>query len=133
MSQKDTLKRPYGNHQRLESQQEVQTPGGKGSQDKGESSHYSGHRRTTEPDRAYSDSFGHKRSKWTRLPSCFTPFHHQHISGQELPFFTILGSFQEKTSIKGPKNISFNQRQKQSEPMFQRLLDLVKEVHKSQK
>ncbi|MBW0503461.1 hypothetical protein O181_043176 [Austropuccinia psidii MF-1] len=35
MSQRDTLKRPYGNNQRLESQQEVQTPGGKGSQDKG--------------------------------------------------------------------------------------------------
>ncbi|MBW0465249.1 hypothetical protein O181_004964 [Austropuccinia psidii MF-1] len=35
ISQRDTLQRPYGNHQRLEYQQEAQTPGGKGSQDKG--------------------------------------------------------------------------------------------------
>ncbi|MBW0540336.1 hypothetical protein O181_080051 [Austropuccinia psidii MF-1] len=38
MSQRDTLQRSYGNHQRIESQLEVQTPGGKGSQDKGEAS-----------------------------------------------------------------------------------------------
>ncbi|MBW0462763.1 hypothetical protein O181_002478 [Austropuccinia psidii MF-1] len=36
MSQRYTLKRPYGNQQRLESKQKVHTPGGKGSQDKGE-------------------------------------------------------------------------------------------------
>ncbi|MBW0575143.1 hypothetical protein O181_114858 [Austropuccinia psidii MF-1] len=40
LSQRDRLQRPYGNHQRLESYQEVQTPGGKGTEDKGESSHY---------------------------------------------------------------------------------------------
>ncbi|MBW0477162.1 hypothetical protein O181_016877 [Austropuccinia psidii MF-1] len=28
MSQRDRLERPYGNHQRMESHQEVQTPGG---------------------------------------------------------------------------------------------------------
>ncbi|MBW0503171.1 hypothetical protein O181_042886 [Austropuccinia psidii MF-1] len=40
MSQRDTLQRPYGKHQRLEPSQEVQTPGGEGNQDKGGSSHY---------------------------------------------------------------------------------------------
>ncbi|MBW0477478.1 hypothetical protein O181_017193 [Austropuccinia psidii MF-1] len=35
MSQRDTLQRPYGNHQRLEPFQAVQTPGGEGNQDKG--------------------------------------------------------------------------------------------------
>ncbi|MBW0511753.1 hypothetical protein O181_051468 [Austropuccinia psidii MF-1] len=35
MSQKDILQRPYGNHQRMESHQAVQTPGGEGNQDKG--------------------------------------------------------------------------------------------------
>ncbi|MBW0468772.1 hypothetical protein O181_008487 [Austropuccinia psidii MF-1] len=34
---------------------------------------------------------------------------------------------------KGKNKTSFNQRQKQSDPMIQRLLDLVKEVHKSLK
>ncbi|MBW0470351.1 hypothetical protein O181_010066 [Austropuccinia psidii MF-1] len=34
LSEKDRLKGPYGNHQRLESYQAVQTPGGKGKQDK---------------------------------------------------------------------------------------------------
>ncbi|MBW0517972.1 hypothetical protein O181_057687 [Austropuccinia psidii MF-1] len=35
MSQRDILQRPYGNNQRMESHQEVQTPGGEGNQDKG--------------------------------------------------------------------------------------------------
>ncbi|MBW0530929.1 hypothetical protein O181_070644 [Austropuccinia psidii MF-1] len=35
MSQRDRLQRHYGNHQRLESHQAVQTPGGEGKQDKG--------------------------------------------------------------------------------------------------
>ncbi|MBW0572105.1 hypothetical protein O181_111820 [Austropuccinia psidii MF-1] len=52
MSKRDRLKRPYGNHQRLESHQEVQTPGGEGNQNKGESSHYQSYRRTADPDRA---------------------------------------------------------------------------------
>ncbi|MBW0519210.1 hypothetical protein O181_058925 [Austropuccinia psidii MF-1] len=39
MSQRDTLQRPYGNHQRMEFHLAVQTPGGEGNQDKGESSH----------------------------------------------------------------------------------------------
>ncbi|MBW0585962.1 hypothetical protein O181_125677 [Austropuccinia psidii MF-1] len=36
LSQRDSLQGPYGNHQRLESSQTVQTPGGKGTEDKGE-------------------------------------------------------------------------------------------------
>ncbi|MBW0557985.1 hypothetical protein O181_097700 [Austropuccinia psidii MF-1] len=40
MYQRDTLQISHGNHQRMESQQAVQTPGGKCSQDKGESCHY---------------------------------------------------------------------------------------------
>ncbi|MBW0495548.1 hypothetical protein O181_035263 [Austropuccinia psidii MF-1] len=49
LSQRDRLQRPYGNHERLESHQEVHTPGGEGKQDKGESSHYPSYRRTTDP------------------------------------------------------------------------------------
>ncbi|MBW0489952.1 hypothetical protein O181_029667 [Austropuccinia psidii MF-1] len=107
MSQRDTLQRPYDYHQTLESHQAVQTPGGEGNQDKGESSHYPSYRRTAEPDRAYSDSFRLIRSRPTQLSTAFTPFRHQQISGQESPFLTIPGSFQEKTRIQGQKQDIF--------------------------
>ncbi|MBW0510349.1 hypothetical protein O181_050064 [Austropuccinia psidii MF-1] len=103
LSQRDRLQRPYGNHQRLESHQAVQTPGGEGKQDKGESSHYPSYRRITDPDRAYSDSFRLTRNRPNQLSSGFKPFRNQQISGQESPFFTIPGSFQEKTRIQGQK------------------------------
>ncbi|MBW0472653.1 hypothetical protein O181_012368 [Austropuccinia psidii MF-1] len=103
LSQRDRLQRPYGNHQRLGSHQAVQTPGGEGKQDMGESSHYPSYRITTDPESAYSDSFRHTRSRPNQLSSGFKPFQNQQISGQESPFFTILGNFQEKTRIQGQK------------------------------
>ncbi|MBW0538505.1 hypothetical protein O181_078220 [Austropuccinia psidii MF-1] len=85
-------------------QQEAgQTPGGQGNQDKGESIHYPSYTRTTDPDRAYSDSFGLPRSRPNQLSSGFTPFRNEKISGQESPFFTIPGSSQEKTRKQGQK------------------------------
>ncbi|MBW0508009.1 hypothetical protein O181_047724 [Austropuccinia psidii MF-1] len=93
LSQRDRPQRPYANHQRLEYHQEVQTTGGEGKQDKGESSHYPIYRRTADPDRAYSDSLRLTRSRPNQISSGFTPFRNQHISGQESPFFTILGIF----------------------------------------
>ncbi|MBW0507456.1 hypothetical protein O181_047171 [Austropuccinia psidii MF-1] len=80
--QRDRLQRPYGNHQRLESHQAVQTPGGEVKQDKGESSYYPSYRRTTDPDREYSDSFRITRSRPNQL----------------------CRSFQEKTRIQGQKH-----------------------------
>ncbi|MBW0552419.1 hypothetical protein O181_092134 [Austropuccinia psidii MF-1] len=88
LSQRDRLQGPYGNQQGLESYQAVQTPGGKGTEDKGESSHYPSYRRTVNPDRAYSDSFRLTRSRPNQLSSGFTPFRNQQISGQESPFVT---------------------------------------------
>ncbi|MBW0524945.1 hypothetical protein O181_064660 [Austropuccinia psidii MF-1] len=79
--QRDRLQRPYDNHQRLESHQAVQTYGGEGKQDKGESSHYPIYRRTTDPDRAHSDSFRLTRSKPNQLSSGLTPFRNQQVSG----------------------------------------------------
>ncbi|MBW0502629.1 hypothetical protein O181_042344 [Austropuccinia psidii MF-1] len=76
MSQRDTLQRPYGNHQRLEPHKVVQIPGGEGNQDKGESSHSTSFKRTAEPDRAYSDSFRLTRSRPNQLSSGLTPFRH---------------------------------------------------------
>ncbi|MBW0504420.1 hypothetical protein O181_044135 [Austropuccinia psidii MF-1] len=50
LSQRDRFQRPYGNDHRLQSHQSVQTPGGEGKQDKGESGHSPSYRRTTYPD-----------------------------------------------------------------------------------
>ncbi|MBW0570683.1 hypothetical protein O181_110398 [Austropuccinia psidii MF-1] len=82
-------------------QEAVQTPGGKGTEDKGESSHYPSYRRTVNPDRAYSDSFRLTRRRPNQLSSDFTLFRNQQISAQESPFFTIPGRFQETTREQG--------------------------------
>ncbi|MBW0461386.1 hypothetical protein O181_001101 [Austropuccinia psidii MF-1] len=116
MSQRDTLKRSYGSYQRIESHQAVQTPGGKGNHDKGESSHHPSCRRTAEPDRAYSDSFRLTRSRPPQLSSGFKPFMHQQISGQESPFFTIPGIFQEKKRIQGKKQDNFQLKAERVRP-----------------
>ncbi|MBW0579852.1 hypothetical protein O181_119567, partial [Austropuccinia psidii MF-1] len=97
--ERDRLQGPYGNHQRLESYQEVQTPGGKGTEDKGESSYYPSYRITANPDRAYANSFRLTRSRPNQLSSGSAPFRNQQISDQESPTFTIPGGFQEKTRI----------------------------------
>ncbi|MBW0532692.1 hypothetical protein O181_072407 [Austropuccinia psidii MF-1] len=108
LSQRDRLSRPYDNHQRLESHQVVQTPGGEGKQDKGESSHYPSYRRTTDPDRAHSDSFRLTRSRQNQLSSGFTPSRNQQISGQDSPFLTLPGGFQEKRSTQGQEQDLFS-------------------------
>ncbi|MBW0583872.1 hypothetical protein O181_123587 [Austropuccinia psidii MF-1] len=69
LSQTDGLQRPYGYHQRLESQQEDHTPGGE-------------------------------------------------ISGQESPFFTIPGIFQEKTRIQGPKQDHLQPKEERVRPNY---------------
>ncbi|MBW0562563.1 hypothetical protein O181_102278 [Austropuccinia psidii MF-1] len=97
MSQRDTHQRPYGNHQRLEPHQVVHTPG-------------------ADPDRAHSDCFRLTRSRTNQLSSGFTPFRSQKISGQESPFITIPGSFQEKTRIKGKKQDLFGSKAERVRP-----------------
>ncbi|MBW0506749.1 hypothetical protein O181_046464 [Austropuccinia psidii MF-1] len=116
LSQRDRLQRPDGNHQRLESYQAVQTPGGKGTEDKGESSHYPSYRRTVNPDRAYSDSFRLTRSRPNQLSSGFTPFRHQQINDEESPLFTIPGSFEEKKRIHGEKQDLFQPKAERVRP-----------------
>ncbi|MBW0465397.1 hypothetical protein O181_005112 [Austropuccinia psidii MF-1] len=90
MSQRETLQRPYGNHQ--------------------------SYRRAPEPDRAYSDSFRLTKSRPTQLLSCFTPFRHQKISGQESPFSTIPSIFQEKARIQGQKQDIFQPKAERVRP-----------------
>ncbi|MBW0518020.1 hypothetical protein O181_057735 [Austropuccinia psidii MF-1] len=119
---RDRLQGPYGNHQRLESYQAVQTPGGKGKQDKVESSHYPSYRRTVNPDRVYSDSFRLTRSRPNQLSSVFTPFRNQQFSYQESPFFTIPGGFQEKTMIQGEKQDLFQSKEERVRPNDQEVV-----------
>ncbi|MBW0491109.1 hypothetical protein O181_030824 [Austropuccinia psidii MF-1] len=115
LSQRVRLQRPYGNHQRLESHQAVQTSGGEGKQDKGESSHCPSYRKT-DPDRAYSDSFRLTRSRPNQISSGFTPFRNQQISGQESPLFKIPGIFQEKTRILGQKKDHLQPKEERVRP-----------------
>ncbi|MBW0468957.1 hypothetical protein O181_008672 [Austropuccinia psidii MF-1] len=116
MSQRDTFQRPYDNNQRLEYHLEVQTSGGERSLDKGESSHYPSHRRTSDPDREYSDSFRLTRSRPNQPSSGFIPFTKQQISDQESPFLTIPGGFQENTRIKGKKQDLFQPKTERIRP-----------------
>ncbi|MBW0495970.1 hypothetical protein O181_035685 [Austropuccinia psidii MF-1] len=107
LSEIDRIQRLYDNNQRLESHQAVQTPGGEGKQDQGESSHYPSYRRTTDPDRAHSDSFRLTGSRPNQISSGFTPFRNQQVSGQESPFLTLQGGFQEKTRTQGQEEDLF--------------------------
>ncbi|MBW0481470.1 hypothetical protein O181_021185 [Austropuccinia psidii MF-1] len=116
LSQRDRLQQPYGNQQRLESRKAVQSPGGEGKQDERKSSHYPSNRRTTDPDRAYSDSFRPTRSRPKQLSSGFTPFRNQQISGQESPFFTIPGSFQDNTRKQGKKQDHLQPKEERVRP-----------------
>ncbi|MBW0539685.1 hypothetical protein O181_079400 [Austropuccinia psidii MF-1] len=116
MSQRDRIQRPYGNHQRLESHQTVQTLGGEGKRDKGESTYYPSYRRTTYLDRAYSDSFRLTISRPNQLSSDFTPFRNQQISGQESPFFTLPGGFWEKTRTQGQEHDLFSPKAERVRP-----------------
>ncbi|MBW0533300.1 hypothetical protein O181_073015 [Austropuccinia psidii MF-1] len=77
---RDIIQIFHGNNKRMEFQEAVLTPGGNCREDKGESSQYPRHRRMTESDREYSDSFRLTRSKPTRLPSGFITISYQNIS-----------------------------------------------------
>ncbi|MBW0545031.1 hypothetical protein O181_084746 [Austropuccinia psidii MF-1] len=116
MSQRDRFQRPYGNHQRLEPHQTVQTAGGEGKQDKGESSHYPSYRRTADRDRAYSDCFRLTRTSPKQLSSGFKQLRNQQVRFQESPFPTIPGVFQGKTRIKGKQQDLFQPKAENVRP-----------------
>ncbi|MBW0493385.1 hypothetical protein O181_033100 [Austropuccinia psidii MF-1] len=116
LSQRDRLQRPYDNHKRLKSHQAVQTSGGEGKQDKGESSHYPSYRRTSDLDRAHSNSFRLTRSRPNQLSSGFPPLRNKQVSGQESPFFTLPGGFQEKKRTQGKKQDLFSPKAERVRP-----------------
>ncbi|MBW0467464.1 hypothetical protein O181_007179 [Austropuccinia psidii MF-1] len=100
----------------MESQKAVQTPGREGNQHKAKSSRYKSYLRMIGLDRAYSDSFRLRRSRRTQLSSGFTSSRQQQISGQESPFFTIPGSFQEKTWVQREKQGLFQPQAERVRP-----------------
>ncbi|MBW0514281.1 hypothetical protein O181_053996 [Austropuccinia psidii MF-1] len=116
ISQRDRLQNPYGNHQRLQSHQEVHTLGGEGNQDKGESRHYASYRRTADPGKENSYSLRLTMSRPNQLSSGFTPFNNQQNSDQDSPLFTIPGSFQENTRIQGQKQELFQPKAERVRP-----------------
>ncbi|MBW0566638.1 hypothetical protein O181_106353 [Austropuccinia psidii MF-1] len=119
ISQNDNFQGPHGNKKRVEPKQELQTPGGKGSQYKGKSSHYPKYRRTMEPESAYFNSLMLTRSgKPNQLPNDFTPLRIQQISGKEKPFFSILGIFQEKARIKRKEQDFFQPEAERVRPNY---------------
>ncbi|MBW0469837.1 hypothetical protein O181_009552 [Austropuccinia psidii MF-1] len=69
--------------------------------------------RAADPDRAYSDSFRLTGSRPTQLSSGFTSLRYQ-----ESPFFTIPGSFQEKTGIQGQKHNIFQPKAERVRPNY---------------
>ncbi|MBW0499303.1 hypothetical protein O181_039018 [Austropuccinia psidii MF-1] len=77
---------------------------------------YPCYRRTTDPDRAHSDSFRLTRSRPNQLSSGFPPFRSQQISGQESLFFTLPGSIQEKTRTQGQKQDLFSPKAERVRP-----------------
>ncbi|MBW0465234.1 hypothetical protein O181_004949 [Austropuccinia psidii MF-1] len=93
MSQSDRPQRPYG-----------------------ESSHYPSYRRTTDPDREYSDSSRLTRGRPNQPSSGLTPFRNQQISGQESEFLTIPGGFQKKKGIQRQKQDLFQPKAERVTP-----------------
>ncbi|MBW0529310.1 hypothetical protein O181_069025 [Austropuccinia psidii MF-1] len=69
-----------------------------------------------DPDGAYSDSFRLTRNRPNQLSSSLKPFRNQLMSGQESPFYTILGSFQYKTRIQGQKQDLFQPKAERVRP-----------------
>ncbi|MBW0534897.1 hypothetical protein O181_074612 [Austropuccinia psidii MF-1] len=98
-----------------------------------ESSHYPSYRRTTDQTGHTQIPSGSKEVGRTSSPVA------SHHSGTRRSVAKSHHSSQSKETsrrrqgYKGKNKTSFNQRQKESDPMIQKLLDLVKEVHKSQK
>ncbi|MBW0521884.1 hypothetical protein O181_061599 [Austropuccinia psidii MF-1] len=56
------------------------------------------------------------RRRPNQLPSGFTPFRNQRLSGKQLPFVTISENFQEKTKIQGQKQEHLQQEEERVRP-----------------
>ncbi|MBW0477320.1 hypothetical protein O181_017035 [Austropuccinia psidii MF-1] len=133
ISQRDIFYISYSNQKRMESQQEAQTPGGRATRirdNKDTIQAIEEQLKQTDPTLIPSASQG------VDQPNSPVASHHSgnstsvtkshHSSQSHVVSMRIKG-------YKGKNKTSFSHRQKESDPMIQKLLDLVKEVHKSQK
>ncbi|MBW0488054.1 hypothetical protein O181_027769 [Austropuccinia psidii MF-1] len=133
MSQRDILQRTYGNNQRMEFHQAVQTPVGEGNQERQNKANIQAieeQLNQTGPTLIPSRSQGVDKTN--------SPFASHH-SGMSRSVAKIHHSSQSQVvsrrrqGYKGKNKTSFSQRQRESGPMIKKLLELVKELHKSQK
>ncbi|MBW0481335.1 hypothetical protein O181_021050 [Austropuccinia psidii MF-1] len=133
MSHRDSLQRSYANQQRIESQQVVQSPGGEGNQDKGESSHYPSYRR---PLIQRKPTLIPSRSQGVDHLNSPVASHHSGTRGSVAKSHHPSQSqevYRRRQGYNRKNKTSFSHRKKESDPIIQKLLQLVKEVHKSQK
>ncbi|MBW0463157.1 hypothetical protein O181_002872 [Austropuccinia psidii MF-1] len=131
--QRDILQKPYGNHQTLESHQAIQTP-------EVRPNTIRKNKATIEAIEEQLTQTGH-----TQIPSGSQGVDHTsspaaaHHSGTKRAVAKSHHSsksqevFRRRQGHKGKNKTSFNKRQRESDPMIHKLLDLVKEVHKNQK
>ncbi|MBW0464483.1 hypothetical protein O181_004198 [Austropuccinia psidii MF-1] len=132
-SQRDRLQRPYGNHQRLESYQAVQTPGGGASRIRENQA-------TIQTVEEQLTQTGHTQipsgSRGAGQISSPVASHHSetnrsvaksHLSSQ------LQEASRRRQGYKGKNKTTFSQREKESDPMIEKMLDFVKEVHKNHK
>ncbi|MBW0517651.1 hypothetical protein O181_057366 [Austropuccinia psidii MF-1] len=133
MSPRDTLERAYGSSQRLESQQEVETTGGKGSQDNRESTNIKAIEEQLYHTMNTLIASGLQGVKPTYSP---LPSHHSGTK-RSVPKSNHSSQFQvvsrRRQGSKGQNKTSFNQRKKEYDTIIHKLLDWVKEVKQSQK
>ncbi|MBW0474190.1 hypothetical protein O181_013905 [Austropuccinia psidii MF-1] len=132
ISQRDTLQRPYGDHQRWGSQQEVQILAEREAR----------MRENQATIQDIEEQLNNKEhtlipsgSQGVNKPDYLVGSHHlgtkQSVNKIHHSSQSQVVSRRRKISH-GKKQTSLNQHQKESDQMIQKLLDLVKEVHKSQ-
>ncbi|MBW0537843.1 hypothetical protein O181_077558 [Austropuccinia psidii MF-1] len=115
LSQRTRLQRPYGNHQRFESHQAVQTPVEEQLTKTGNNQIPSGSQGV---DQTSSPVASHHSGTNRSVAKSHHSSQSQEVSGG-------------RQGHKGKNKTIFNQRKRDSEPMIQKMLDLVKELHKN--
>ncbi|MBW0509270.1 hypothetical protein O181_048985 [Austropuccinia psidii MF-1] len=133
LSQRDCLQRTYDNHQRLESHQAVKTPGVREKRIKEnqatiqcieEQLTQTGHTQIPSGSQGEDQISSSVASHHSETNGSVDKSHHSSHS-QEVS--------RRRQQHKGKNKTFFPQRQRELDPMIQKLLDLVKEVHKNQK
>ncbi|MBW0460757.1 hypothetical protein O181_000472 [Austropuccinia psidii MF-1] len=108
-SQRDIFQRHHQIHQKVESEQEAQTPGGKGRNYQRDQRYYPIYGREMKTERSYTYSFSLTgNGKSAQLLGGFKPLRIHKVSGQESPLFQIPSSFQDKERIKRKEKYLFH-------------------------